>query len=128
MDTCAKCKICQTFVKSDGNTTNLKYHLKRKHAICQNDESNQVNVLYNINIVVLDFNDFVIYFLFYQNNLNTEADINEPDELDQQCNTELSCQFPIPSTSNTCNPKQVVTPTSNESEYESKCETLKKND
>lgn len=26
-----KCKMCQTEVKTGGNTTNLKNHLKRKH-------------------------------------------------------------------------------------------------
>lgn len=27
----AKCKVCQQFIKTSGNTTNLRYHLQRKH-------------------------------------------------------------------------------------------------
>ncbi|XP_039310270.1 uncharacterized protein LOC105193876 isoform X2 [Solenopsis invicta] len=27
----AKCNVCQQFIKTCGNTTNLRYHLQRKH-------------------------------------------------------------------------------------------------
>lgn len=28
----AKCNVCQQFIKTSGNTTNLRYHLQRKHS------------------------------------------------------------------------------------------------
>lgn len=40
-DTGGKCKLCQMIVKTGGNTTNLKNHLKRKHEIFnQSDKEN----------------------------------------------------------------------------------------
>lgn len=40
-DTGGKCKLCQMIVKTGGNTTNLKNHLKRKHeTLNQSDKEN----------------------------------------------------------------------------------------
>lgn len=40
-DTDGKCKLCQMIVKTGGNTTNLKNHLKRKHeTLNQSDKEN----------------------------------------------------------------------------------------
>lgn len=40
-DNGGKCKLCQMIVKTGGNTTNLKNHLKRKHeTLNQSDKEN----------------------------------------------------------------------------------------
>ncbi|XP_036149072.1 uncharacterized protein LOC118647741 [Monomorium pharaonis] len=44
MDTGGKCKICHVFVKSSGNTRNLKYHLQRIEAFFTNSLDADVNV------------------------------------------------------------------------------------
>lgn len=68
-----KCKICQVNVKSSGNTTNLKNHLKRKHkediSIMDNVQDNtkkrktqHEHVMLNYN-QVLYLNKLYLYYL-----------------------------------------------------------------